>query len=292
MVIAVSILLVSLGAFSQTNQVITLWPGGAPGALGNTSNDVPTLTCYWPVAGIATGAGMVILPGGAYSHLSDHEGRDYAIWLNDHGLACFVLKYRLGSSGYHQPAELQDASRAVRMVRANAAQWKIDPARIGIMGSSACGHLASTLATHFDSGSTNTSDPIERQSSRPDLCILCYPLISLVNHTHIESRDNFLGKGASAELREEFSSEKHVTEQTPPCFIWHFADDKRLAVQQSMMFAGALGEARVPFELHVYEHGSHGVGLGGPRGGHPDPKLMLPWTADCLLWLKQRGFAK
>src|ERR1039457_5487135 len=137
---------------------VPLWPDGAPGALGTSSNDIPTLTAYLPDATNATGAAMVICPGGGYEHLAPHEGNDYALWLNQHGVTCFVLKYRLGSSGYRHPAMLNDAARAVRLVRAQAADWKVDPKRVGIMGSSAGGHLASTLMTHFDPGNTHSDD--------------------------------------------------------------------------------------------------------------------------------------
>ena len=146
---------------------IPLWPDGAPGALGGTTNDIPTLTPYLPDAANLSGAAIVICPGGGYAHLAPHEGNDFALWLNQHGVTCFVLKYRLGSHGYRHPAMLQDAARAVRLVRARAAEWNIDPKRVGIMGSSAGGHLASTLMTHFDSGQPDAADPVERQSSRP-----------------------------------------------------------------------------------------------------------------------------
>ena len=179
---------------------IPLWPAGAPGALGSSTNDIPTLTPYFPDATNSTGTAMVICPGGGYAHLAAHEGKDYALWLNQHGVTCFVLKYRLGSSGYHHPAMLNDAARAVRWVRAHADDYKINPQRVGIMGSSAGGHLAATLLTHFDAGDTNSADVIERQSSRPDLGILCYPVISMGEFTHKGSKDNLLGKNPSPEL--------------------------------------------------------------------------------------------
>ncbi|MGD0744165.1 MAG: alpha/beta hydrolase [Verrucomicrobiota bacterium] len=179
---------------------IPLWPDGAPGALGSTSNDIPTLTAYLPDPANATGAAMVICPGGAYAGLAPHEGGDYALWLNQHGVICFVLKYRLGSHGYRHPVMLQDAARAVRLVREKAADWRIDAKRVGIMGSSAGGHLASTLMTHFDSGNPNATDPIERQSSRPDIGILCYPVITMGAYTHEGSKGNLLGKHPSPKL--------------------------------------------------------------------------------------------
>src|SRR5580698_8372885 len=193
---------------------VPLWPEGAPGALGTSSNDIPTLTAYLPDPTNATGAAMVICPGGAYAHLAPHEWNDYALWLNQHGVTCFVLKYRLGSHGYHHPAELNDAARAVRWVRANADDYKIDTHRVGIMGSSAGGHLAATLMTHFDAGDASASDVVERQSSRPDLGILCYAVITLGEFAHKGSRDNLLGTNQTPEMIDLLSAEKQVTTNT------------------------------------------------------------------------------
>jgi acetyl esterase/lipase len=265
---------------------VPLWPQGAPGALGTNANDVPTLTAYVPEGTNANGAAMVICPGGGYAALAPHEGRDYALWLNQHGVAGFVLKYRLGSSGYRHPAMLQDAARAVRMVRANAAAWHIDPRRVGIMGSSAGGHLASTLMTHFDLGDTNATDPIERESSRPDIGILCYPVITMGEFTHAGSRKNLLGSNPPPALVKLLSNELQVTRDTPPCFLWQTFDDQAVPVENSLLFAVALRQAGVPFDLHIYQHGRHGLGLDDkPPFDHPHP-----WAADCLFWLKARGF--
>ena len=267
-----------------------LWPDGAPGALGQTTNDVPTLTPFVPDPAKATGAAIVICPGGGYGGLAEHEGSHYARWLNELGVAGFVLRYRLGSAGYRHPAMLQDAARAVRTVRARAAEWRLDPKRIGIMGSSAGGHLASTLLTHFDAGRADAADPIERVSSRPDLGILCYPVITLVGpHAHRGSRNNLLGRDAPEALAETLSNEKHVTRDTPPCFLWHTWEDKGVPVENAMMFAAALRAAGVPFELHVYERGPHGMGL-GTREWNPDARHR--WTHDCAAWLRERGFAR
>jgi acetyl esterase/lipase len=276
----------SLMLHAEIQPPVPLWPNGAPGALGTNSNDIPTLTAYLPDGTNATGAAMVICPGGGYAHLAPHEGNDYALWLNQHGVSGFVLKYRLGSNGYRHPAMLQDAERAVRMVRANAAPWHIDPKRVGIMGSSAGGHLASTLMTHFEPGDTNANDPIERESSRPDIGILCYPVITFGEFAHVGSRDNLLGKHPSPELVKLLSNELQVTKDTPPCFIWQTFDDKTVPVENSLLFANALRKAGVPFDLHIYEHGRHGLGLNDkPPFTHPHP-----WAADCLFWLKAQGF--
>jgi len=274
---------------AQTTNPIALWPDGAPGALGKEPRDIPTLTPFWPDPAKATGAAIVICPGGGYGGLADHEGSDYAKFFNDHGIAGFVLKYRLGPSGYHHPAMLQDAARAVRTVRARAEEWKLDPQRVGIIGSSAGGHLASTLLTHFDAGKPDATDPAERVSSRPDLGILCYPVITMVGpHAHQGSRNNLLGKDAPDSLAEELSNEKRVTTNTPPCFLWHTWEDKGVHVENVLMFADALQRNGVRFDLHVYERGKHGIGLGSePYGGE-----RHPWTRDCVFWLRARGFAK
>jgi acetyl esterase/lipase len=275
---------------AQMQTPIPLWPDGAPGALGNSTNDIPTLTPYLCETN-ATGAALVICPGGGYSHLAPHEGNDYALWLNEHGVTCFVLKYRLGSSGYRHPAMMQDGLRAMRWVRAHADEYKIEPHRIGIMGSSAGGHMASTAMTHFDFGDTNAADPIERQSSRPDIGVLCYPVITMGEFAHRGSKDNLLGTNAppSPELVQFLSNELHVKTNTPPCFIWTTFEDKTVPMENTMMFAEALRKNHVPFDLHVYQKGPHGQGLGGRK--YPSAN-MLPWTADCLYWLKLQGWVK
>src|SRR5579885_59623 len=272
---------------AQMQTAIPLWPAGeTPGALVNSTNDIPTLTPYLCESN-ATGAAMVICPGGGYQHLAPHEGRDYALWLNQHGVHCFVLKYRLGSHGYHYPAEFSDGQRAMRWVRAHAAEYHIDPHRIGIMGSSAGGHLASMVLTHFDSGNPQAADLVERESSRPDLGILCYPVITMGKFTHRGSKENLLGKAPSPELVTYLSSELQVTSNTPPCFIWCTYEDKTVPIENELMFAEALRKHHVPFALHIFEKGGHGMGLADkPPFAHPHP-----WAADCLIWLKHRGFA-
>jgi acetyl esterase/lipase len=265
---------------------VPLWPDGAPGALGTSTNDIPTLTAYVPDTN-ATGAAMVICPGGAYTHLAPHEGNDYALWLNQHGVTCFVLKYRLGSHGYHHPAMLQDAARAVRWVRANAWEFHVDAHRIGIMGSSAGGHLAATLLTHFDSGNPAATDAIERPSSRPDLGILCYPVISMGEFAHKGSREALFGPHAPHAWRRELSNELHVTTNTPPCFLWTTFEDQTVPMENTLLFAEALRKNHVPFALHIYEKGGHGMGLKDQAPfAHP-----LPWANECLRWLAEKKFA-
>ena len=273
---------------AEMKNAVLLWPDGAPGALGTNAPDVPTLTPYFPDPTNRTGAAMVICPGGGYEYLAPHEGKDYALWLNQHGVTCFVLKYRLGLNGYHYPAEFEDVTRAMRLVRARAGEWNIDPHRIGIMGSSAGGHLASTLLTHFDSGNTNSNDPIEQHSSRPDLGILCYPVITMGEYTHQGSKKNLLGKNPSRKLITLLSNELQVKTNTPPCFIWCTYEDKTVPMENSLMFAGALRKNHVPFDLHIYQKGGHGMGLADkPPFAHPHP-----WAGDCLFWLKAQGFVE
>lgn len=269
-----------LPAAAQTP--VLLWPGGAPGALGEREEDRPALTPFPAPADRATGAAIVVLPGGGYGGLARHEGPAYAEWLNSLGVHAFVLKYRLGSHGYRHPRMLEDAARALRLVRARAAEWGVDPARVGIMGSSAGGHLASTLLTHFDAGRPDAADAVDRQSSRPDLGVLCYPVISLGEFTHQGSKKNLLGENPPEELVRLLSNELQVTQDTPPTFLWHTVEDQAVPVENSLLFAAALRKAGVPFDLHVYEKGRHGIGL---AGGHP-------WTKDLEFWLRQRGWVK
>ena len=265
-----------------------LWPEGAPGALGKEDKDIPTLTVYTPAEGKANGVAVVICPGGGYGGLANHEGEHYARFLNEQGVAGFVLKYRLGPAGYKHPSMLQDASRAIRTVRARAAEWRVDPRRIGIMGSSAGGHLASTALTHFDPGKADASDAVERQSSRPDFGILCYAVITMGEYTHKGSKHNLLGENPSEDLVKGLSNELQATRQTPPCFLWHMWEDKAVPVENTLQFAEALRKAEVPFDLHIYQKGGHGLGLGS---GKWDPDNRHPWTADLIYWLKAQSVA-
>ncbi len=289
-IFALLLLLPAVVLAAEPQKPIPLWPKGAPGALGTRPEDIPTLTAYLPSAMKASGTAIVICPGGGYANLSSHEGDGYARWLSDHGVVALVLKYRLGSQGYRHPAMLDDVTRALRMVRDNAVKLKVDSARIGVMGSSAGGHLASTLLTHFDAGNAAAADPIERQSSRPDFGILCYPVISgTASFTHAGSMANLLGPHPAAELLDFLSSEKQVRDDTPPCFIWTTFEDQTVPPANSLAFAEALLAHHVPFDLHVYEKGRHGLGLGKSA---TDPSRLLPWTDDLLYWLGQRGLLK
>lgn len=263
-----------------------LWPSGVPGALGNAEADIPAIRLYRPPAGRANGAAILVCPGGGYGGLAEHEGHPVALWLNSLGITAAVLRYRLGPR-YHHPAPLQDAARGLRTLRARAAGWELDPHRIGILGFSAGGHLASTLSTHFGDGDPGAADPIERAGSRPDLAILAYPVISFTTEfVHAGSRQNLLGQHPSQELMELLSNEKQVTAKTPPTFLMHTADDAAVPVENSLLYAMALRKARVPFALHVYEHGAHGVGLGG------SDLILSTWPATCAAWMRERGFLK
>lgn len=278
-------MLVLAAALAIAPDVIRLWTGDAPGALGKSDNDVPTITMFQPEH--PCGSAVVVCPGGAYMMLADHEGSGYAKFLNRLGVTAFVLKYRLGSNGYRYPVELEDVQRAIRTVRTRAKEWKLDPKRVGVMGSSAGGHLTSMSLTHFDSGKKNAPDPIDRAGCRPDFGILCYAVISMGPKGHQGSKDSLLGTSPSPQLVEETSSEKQVTKQTPPCFIWHTADDPVVPVANSEMFAEALQKAGVPYELHIYPHGAHGLGL----GGDPSSNSLLPWTGELVRWMQKHKWA-
>jgi acetyl esterase/lipase len=287
----VGFVVIVLGSFNTARaaEPFVLWPQGAPGALGKEPVDVPTLTPYLAPKEKATGAAIVICPGGGYQHLADHEGRPVAEWLNSIGVTAFVLKYRLGPR-YHHPAMLQDAARAVRTVRARAAEWGLDPERVGILGFSAGGHLASTAGTHFDAGKPDATDPIERVSSRPSVMILIYPVITMREKTHGGSKKNLLGENPTPELVALLSNEEQVTKETPPAFLVHTMTDTAVPVENTLMFVSALRKAGVPFELHLYERGPHGFGL-GVREGKPADPILSTWPAHAADWLRLHNFA-
>ena len=287
LIVAVSLLAALALQAAQPTQEFPLWPDGAPGALGNEPHDIPTLTPFWPDPAKATGAAVVVCPGGGYRGLAGYEGKDYAMWLAEQGIAGFVLKYRLGSKGYRHPVMLWDVSRAIRTVRANSEAWGLDAGRIGVMGSSAGGHLASTVMTHYDAGDAKSSDPIERVSSRPDLGILCYPVISLKEFGHVGSKKALLGDNPSEELVLNLSNDLQVTKDTPPCFMVHTIADTVVPVENVLLFASALRKAGVPFDLHIYENGPHGIALGNKTY---DRSKFHVWTRDCSFWLGERKF--
>ncbi|MCE9554848.1 MAG: alpha/beta hydrolase [Planctomycetes bacterium] len=268
-------------------EVVQLWSAGAPhpdrtDATPKKQPDDPTLTAYLPENAQNTPA-IVICPGGGYGGLAiDHEGHDIARYFRGQGVAALVLKYRLPKSkvpGAAHGVPLADAQRAIRTVRSRAAQWKIDPTRVGILGFSAGGHLASTAATHFDKGQADDADDIQRLSSRPDFAVLVYPVISADSKVwHKGSFVNLIGPALDPKLLEHYSNEKQVTKETPPTFLVHAADDRGVPVENSLKFFEALSKASVPAEMHIYERGGHGFGMrpnAGPAAGWPD--LVCRW---------------
>ena len=283
MIVPLVIPMKDLHAQSKT---IELWPNGAPGAVGNRPEDTPAIVPFFAPKDTATGAAIIVCPGGGYSHLSEiKEGSDVAKWLNSLGITVFVLKYRLGMR-YHAPSQLMDAARALRTVRSRAKEWNLDEDRIGILGFSAGGHLAATLGTHFDAGKADAADIIERQSSRPDLLMLIYPVITMGEFTHTGSKKYLLGENPTPETVKLYSNEMHVTKDTPPTFIAHSVSDPGVPVENSLLFANALRNAHVPFELHLYEQGPHGFGLS------PNDPVLATWTELCANWLGIHGFTK
>ena len=292
LVVLVALVLGCSWSWGMAAEPIRLWEGDAPGALGKADHDVPTLTPYLPADDKASGTAIVVCPGGGYGGLAGHEGEGYAKWLADNGVAAFVLKYRLGSKGYRHPVMLGDASRAIRLVRAKAADWKLDPKRIGIMGSSAGGHLASTAVTHFDTGKADATDAIEKQSSRPDFGILCYAVVSMQDGvTHGGSKRNLLGDKPDPALVELLSNERQVTKETPPCFVWSTQEDKAVPVMNSLQFVMALEKAGIVYDFHVYQKGPHGIGLSEGKNGVAANDVH-PWGKDLLFWMRQNGWLK
>ena len=261
-----------------------LWPNGAPGAQGNEDIDQPSIAPYVMPAGRGTGSAVVVCPGGGYRNLAmDHEGDQIAKWLNSLGVSAFVLKYRLGPK-YHHPVELGDAQRAIRTVRAKAAEYRVATDRIGIMGFSAGGHLASTAGTHFDAGDASAADPIDRVSSRPDFLVLGYPVISFTTpYTHKGSLQNLLGDNPDPKLVESLSNELQVTAQTPPTFLFHTTADATVPVENSVLFYLALRKAGVPAEMHIYERGPHGLGLASLD------EALSSWPSRLAAWLRVHG---
>jgi acetyl esterase/lipase len=279
-------------AADTTTETLPLWKDAAPGALGTAEHDVPAIA-WWPAAGAAQpSAAMVICPGGGYGGLADHEGSGYARWLNSQGISAFVLRYRLGSNGYRHPVMLGDVSRAVRVVRHGAQRFGIDPKRVGVIGSSAGGHLALTLLTHGDDGDSAAADPVDRQPSRADLGILCYPVVSMtLGQSHGRSRKNLLGDDPPEELVKDLSGELMPVERIaamPPTFIWHTCEDKAVRLEPILELALRMRQAGRAYALHVYEAGPHGLGLGSTNY---DPERFHPWVGECGRWLTAHGFS-
>jgi acetyl esterase/lipase len=268
---------------SAEPKTMALWEGKAPGALGDADFDRPTITWYPASSKMKATAAVIVFPGGGYSHLAtNHEGRQVANWLNAAGITAFVVRYRLGPR-YHHPTELDDAQRAIRLVRARAKEFGVLPDKIGVLGFSAGGHLASTTETHFDSGNLEAEDPIDRVSPRPDFAVLAYPVISFTaEYAHSGSVKNLLGENPSPKLLKELSSELHVTAHTPPTFLFSTSTDTGVPPENSVAFYLALHKAGVPAELHIFENAPHGVGL-----DLADPAVG-EWSHLLLQWFRQR----
>ena len=269
-------LLLSLAAQAAEPPML-LWPDSAPGALGERPQDKPTLTPY--LTGVANGPAMLLIPGGSYSGIYEGQAEPFAKWLNTQGISAFVLRYRLGSAGYRYPAQLQDAVEAMYQIRSGAEKWKLDPKRIGVMGFSAGGHLVSTLINRPEDGKIEGRE--QTCSARPDLAILCYPVISMITKPHATSRQMLVGEKPTDDLLMLTSSELQVRPGLPPCFLWHTMEDKLVPVDHAQLYAAALHRNAVPHELHLYQHGDHGTGLIG---------TTHPWFEDLRHWLKAQGF--
>ena len=265
-------------------KVELLWPNGAPGAKGTEDKDKPTLTFYLPPADKANGAAILVCPGGGYAGLAmDHEGVQICQWLNSVGMAGIILKYRLPANGYIHPAPLEDAKQAMRVIRSRAEELKIKADKIGVMGFSAGGHLASTLGTHFDYGDSREKDGLRKISSRPDFMVLVYPVITLKDFTHQGSKNNLLGPNPDPKLVDLLSNEEQVTPYTPQTFLIHTYEDTAVPVENSLNFYKALRENGVPAEMHLFQRGPHGFGM------KKDDPVLAKWPEMLADWLKVRG---
>ena len=267
------------GTDFQHEKEIPLWPSVPVLHHAGSVSDYPSITPYFPPVWKANGKALIIYPGGAYIGLAEHEGRGYAEYFSEQGYYCFIVKYRRGGeNGYHHPVELSDGARCVRMVRAAAVELGIRPDCIGVIGSSAGGHLAACVSNMHEQALKATDEgAVSEMSSRPDFTILCYAVISC--DLACWNRGSFLNLLGEADFTEEncraLSQECLVTAQTPPAFLWHTVEDTGVPCENSMLYAEALRRAGVPFELHIYEKGEHGRGL---FQGHP-------WATECIRWL-------
>jgi acetyl esterase/lipase len=277
----------SLSLFAQEGNtppppVILLWPSGAPLAQGTAPEDQPRFTVYLPKER-KTQTAVVVCPGGGYGFLAvDHEGKQIAQWLNNLGIAAFVLEYRLGPK-YHHPSQLLDAQRALRYVRSHAEEYHLDSHRVGIWGFSAGGHLAAMTGTMFDAGDAAAKDPIDRVSNRPDFLILDYALTDRLGSASDYCYENLLGKNPDPKRVAEVTPVLHVTHETPPTFLVHSDDDEVVLPQNSIHFYLALKRAGVPAELHIYRYGGHGYGLA------PLDPVLSSYALRLADWLRGIG---
>ena len=275
-------LVVTANTRARAQDVMALWPTDSTESAVDAG--ALSLTVYLPPEASRNGTAVLVCPGGGYGGLAvEHEGEDVAEWLNEHGITGFVLRYR-HAPAHHHPAPLDDAQRAIQLVRSRASEWGINTGRIGILGFSAGGHLSATASTRWLEADRQAEDPARRVSSRPDFAVLLYPVITLTGpHAHTGSRTNLLGEGAPQEMVEALSAERQVTEATPPAFIAHTTEDAGVPVQNALLYYAALVEHKVPAELHVFQKGRHGLGL-GPAGSP-----FAEWPGLCLKWLAEIG---
>lgn len=241
----------------------------------------PEITSY-PVEG--ADSAVIVCPGGGYGMRADHEGSTIAKWLNSIGIYAFVLDYRV--EPYKHPAPIADAMRAVRYVRWHAKEWGIDAHKIAVMGFSAGGHLAGSVSVHYNQPIYEPQDEIDTVSARPDASILCYPVIDMFEYRHDGSRRNLIGENPLHADKELMSLYNHVTSDTPPAFLWHTSSDAAVPVENSLLYANALSKVQVPFEMHIYPVGRHGLGLA------PEEPHVAQWAESCEQWLKLIQFKK
>ncbi|ANE48244.1 hypothetical protein SY83_20300 [Paenibacillus swuensis] len=271
---------------SDSTSEILLWPEGAPLAKGAERDDCPSITPYLVQANKPVAA-VVICPGGGYWLKAPHEGEPIARWLNSIGISAFVLHYRTADADYHYPCPLLDAQRAIRTVRCRAEEWNVDPDRIGILGFSAGGHLAGSIATlaNVSFAEGHPLDAIDSLDAKPNALVLGYPVITMGDGSHSGSFDNLLKGQTDPAIRVRFSLERNVDASTPQAFLWHTADDEGVPVTNSLLFAEALTKYGVPYDLHVFRKGAHGLGLA------EDDAHVGKWTVVCAQWLQAIGFA-
>ncbi|MEM7015520.1 MAG: alpha/beta hydrolase, partial [Verrucomicrobiota bacterium] len=282
------LLLAVLPALTFAQEKRLLWPDGAPGAKGDAEHDQPAMYVYKPILSKTNGCGVIVFPGGGYGGLAaDHEGHQIGRFFNEFGVTAFVVHYRLGSKGYHHPTQLNDAKRAIRIVRHDAEKYRLDPDRIGTMGFSAGGHLCSMTGTIFDHGQPDAEDPIDRPSSRPNFIIPCYPVISMsTEYSHGGSRRNLLGGDFAPDSDEAkaVSTELLVKPDTPPAFIFQTDADKPVPAENCVLFYLALRKQGIPAEMHIYQNGPHGVGL---MQGDP---ILGTWGGHLRDWMRSNSF--
>ena len=284
-IFAIPLFLAVACANAAEQRQIFLWEQNVPNALGNEEKDKPKITVWFPDADKSVGTAVVVCPGGGYGNLAlEHEGKQIGEWFNSFGVTAAVLEYRHRGKGYGHPNPMLDVQRAIRTVRANAQAWKIDPAKIGVLGFSAGGHLASTATVHFEEHK-NPTDNIDKVSCRPDFSILCYPVILFdTAYTHRGSMNNLIGSDAPKELIEYYSTEKQVTDKTPPTFLFSTYEDTGVPPENCIEFYLALRKHKIPAELHIYQKGRHGLGLAKGTAG------TETWSDLCRIWLQNNGF--